>query len=65
MMDKNKERVFSYVESHREEITPQFIETMTSLLAQSQSSEDKEMLDRMQAAYRSALRFSMQANMKK
>ncbi len=55
----------SWLESHREEITPQFMDTMTSLLAQSQSSEDKELLERLQGAYRSALRFSMQANLNK
>ncbi len=53
----------AWLESHRDEITPEFMETLTSLLAQSQSSEDEELLEHLQAAYRSALRFSMQANL--
>jgi hypothetical protein len=55
----------AWLESHREEITPQFMDTLTSLLAQSQSSEDKDLIDRLQIAYRSALRFSMEANLNK
>jgi hypothetical protein len=54
----------AWLESHKEEITPQFIDTLTSLVAQTQKSEDKDLQARLQAVYRAALRFSMQANMK-
>jgi hypothetical protein len=53
----------AWLEAHREEISPQFMDTLTSLMAQTQSSEDKELGDRLQKAYRSALRFSMEANL--
>jgi hypothetical protein len=55
--------------SHREEITPEFMETFNNLVAQTQAapaeSEEKALADQLQAAYRAALRFSMQENLKK
>jgi hypothetical protein len=55
--------------SHREEITPEFMETFNNLVAQTQAapaeSQEKELADQLQAAYRTALRFSMQENLKK
>jgi hypothetical protein len=51
-----------WLDKHRSLVTPEFIEMLTSLLIQSQSREDEELLHRVQAAYRSALRFSMEAN---
>jgi hypothetical protein len=55
----------AWLASHRDQITPQFMDTLTSLVTQTQSSEDTELLERLQAAYRSALRFSMSENLKK
>ncbi len=55
--------------SHREEVTPEFMETFNNLVAQTQAapaeSQEKELAEQLQAAYRTALRFSMQENLKK
>jgi hypothetical protein len=53
----------AWLDAHHQEITPQFMDALTSLLAQSQASDDKELLGRLQAAYRSALRYSMEVNL--
>ncbi len=57
------------LESHKDEVTPQFIDMFNNLLSQSQAGngpeQDKELGEQLQAAYRSALRFSMQQNLKK
>lgn len=53
----------AWLEAHKEEITPEFLETFTGLIAQTQSSEDTELLEHLQTAYRTALRFSMQTNL--
>lgn len=55
----------AWLEAHEPEITPEFIDTLTALLTQSQSSEDEDLQERLQAAYRSALRYSMEVNLKK
>lgn len=62
--DSEQERR-SWLESHRQEVTPEFLDTLTALLGQSQSSEDQELYHRLQTAYRSALKFSMETNLKK
>ncbi|MGE5224893.1 MAG: CpXC domain-containing protein [Omnitrophica WOR_2 bacterium] len=54
----------SWLEAHSQQITPEFMETLTALMAQSQSSEDQDLAERLQSAYRSALRYSMEINMK-
>ncbi len=54
----------AWLETHRKEITPELMETMTALLAQAQNGEDEELLSHLQAAYRAVLRFSMEANLK-
>lgn len=53
----------AWMEAHRSEITPEFMETLTALMAQSQESEDEEFRSRIQSVYRSVLRFSMRSNM--
>ena len=53
-----------WLEAHRSELTPEFMETMTALLAQAQNGENEELLAHLQTAYRSVLRFSMEANLK-
>ena len=54
----------AWLEAHRSELTPEFMETMTALLAQAQNGENEELLAHLQTAYRSVLRFSMEANLK-
>jgi hypothetical protein len=54
---------------HKEEITPEFMESFNNLVAQTQAAptqgEEKELADQLQSAYRAALRFSMSENLKK
>jgi hypothetical protein len=54
----------AWLEAHRSELTPEFMETMTALLAQAQNGEDEELLAHLQTAYRAVLRFSMEVNLK-
>ncbi len=51
------------LEAHREKITPEFLEALTSLMVQFQSGEDKETAEKVRKVYRAALRVSMQAGM--
>jgi flagellin-specific chaperone FliS len=53
------------LEAHATEITPEFLQLLSSLMAQLEQQDQKELSQRLQEAYRSALRFSMQANLKK
>jgi hypothetical protein len=53
-----------WLAAHKDQINQEFLDTMTGLLSQSQAQEDEELLSHLQDAYRSALRFSMQANLK-
>ncbi len=53
------------LEAHAQEITPEFLQILTSLMGQLEEQNQPEMAQRLQEAYRSALRFSMQANIKK
>jgi hypothetical protein len=53
----------AWFEEHRQEITPQFLDTLTALLSQTQNGEDHELYQRLKSAYRSALRFSMEMNL--
>lgn len=62
--DTDEERQ-DWLEKHREEITPEFMDTMMGFLGQLEGEEEVELYERMQMAYRSALRFSMESNLKK
>lgn len=53
------------LEANQEQITPEFLDTLTNLVHQVQSSDDREMAERIRAVHRQVLRFSMQANLKK
>jgi hypothetical protein len=52
----------AWFNEHQEEITPEFMDTLSSLVARS-GDQDQELTDRLQEAYRAALRFSMQKNL--
>jgi hypothetical protein len=55
----------AWLEAHRADISQGFMDTLTGLLVQSQSgNQDAELVSRLQTAYRSALRFSMEANLR-
>jgi hypothetical protein len=65
--DPEREKI---LENHKAEITPEFLETFNNLIMQiegqpSSSDDDKALAGQIQNAYRAALRFSMQANLKK
>ncbi|MDD5369436.1 MAG: CpXC domain-containing protein [Anaerolineaceae bacterium] len=58
------------LDHHRDEITPEFLDTFNNLIMQiegqpSPSNDDKALVEQIQSAYRAALRFSMQTNLKK
>ncbi len=53
------------LEANRDKITPEFLDALTNIVAQVQSSDDQQLVERMKAVHRQALRFSMQANLKK
>ena len=53
------------MEKHAADITPEFLQLLSSLMAQLEQQGQQELSQRLQEAYRSALRFSMQANLKK
>ena len=52
------------LEAHREQITPEFVETLTNLLVQLEGGKDVETKEKVRAIYRTALRMSMQTSMK-
>jgi hypothetical protein len=52
------------LEVHKQEISPEFIESLTQLLVQLEAGEDKESTGKVRKIYRAAVRFSMQAGMK-
>lgn len=51
------------IETHQEEITPEFVESLSGMLVQLQENEDKDLADKVRAAYRAALRASMKKGM--
>jgi hypothetical protein len=53
------------LQAHAEEITPDFLQMLSTLVGQFEQQGQPELSKRLQEAYRSALRFSMEANMKK
>jgi hypothetical protein len=48
------------VEAHKEEITSEFVESLSAMMLQLQDSKDKELAEKVRAAYRAALRASME-----
>jgi hypothetical protein len=48
------------IEAHKEEISPEFIESLSAMMLQLQESQDKELAERVRSAYRLALRVSME-----
>jgi hypothetical protein len=50
------------VETHKEEITSEFLDILSNIVAEVQSSDDIRMIDRVQALYRMAIRALMEKN---
>lgn len=51
------------LEEHRKELTPEFMEVLTALIARTQSGEEQGINQRLQTIYGLALRMAMQANL--
>ena len=52
------------LDSHRQDITPELLDTITNLLAQVENNQEKELSDRLKAVHRQVLRFSMEMKIK-
>jgi hypothetical protein len=61
----DEQTVQAMLDKHRQEITPEFIDTLTTLMNQTQSNQDPDLQYKIQMVYRMALRYSMEANLKK
>lgn len=51
------------IEANKDEITPEFVESLSAMMLQLQESPDKELAEKVRAAYRAALKASMQRGM--
>ena len=56
----NDEARKQVVENNKDEITSEFIESLSAMMLQLEEGQDKELSDRVRAAYRAALRASME-----
>jgi hypothetical protein len=66
METKDDESLRKVMEAHTDQITPEFLQVLNSLVMQSESQgQPPEFMTRLQTIYRSALRFSMQSNFNK
>jgi hypothetical protein len=54
-----------FLQENAEAITPEFLQILTNLMSQVEQQGQAELSQRLQEVYRSALRFSMQSNLKK
>lgn len=52
-----------FLETHAEEITPEFMDLLANIMVQVQAGDDKDFANHVMAANRQALRFSMQRNL--
>ncbi|MEX1071839.1 MAG: CpXC domain-containing protein [Anaerolineales bacterium] len=51
------------IEEHKSEITPEFVESLSAMMLQLQDGKDKELAEKVRAAYRAALKVSMEKSM--
>lgn len=51
------------LDEHKQEITPEFIDTIGAVIAQMENSDEKDVAERLQLLYRLALRMSMKNSM--
>lgn len=51
------------LEANRDKVTPELLNSLVNIVAQVETSEDKELADHVRAVHRQVLRFSMQANL--
>lgn len=57
------EAVQQELQAHRQDITPEFLETLANIMAQIESSADREFAQKAQKLYQWALRISMESNL--
>ncbi len=60
---ESDEARWKLLEEHAEQITPEFLSTLSTIAGQVDGGEDRELADRLKALNRQALRFSMQQNL--
>lgn len=60
--DADRRAIF---EAHADQITPEFLQVLNSLMSQLEQQGQPDLVQRLQEVYRAALRFAMQANLKK
>jgi len=53
------------LETNEDKITPELMDTLTNIVAQVESGEDKELAEKVKEIHRAVLRFSMELNMRK
>ncbi len=54
--DEEREKI---IQEHQDEITPEFVESLSGMMMQLQESDNKELEDKVRAAYRATLKASM------
>lgn len=59
----DEETLKQILNEHKEEITPEFIESLSAMMMQLEATEDQALTEKIRAAYRAALRVSMQKGM--
>jgi len=56
----NDEARKQVAENHKDEITPEFVESLSAMMLQLEDGKDKDLAEKVRSAYRAALRTSMQ-----
>jgi hypothetical protein len=56
----NDEARKQVVDSHKEEISPEFVESLSAMMLQLEEGKDQELAEKVRSAYRAALRASME-----
>jgi hypothetical protein len=52
------------LDEHRDQVTPEFINAMTTIATQTEAGEDKELAQKIQDLYRLVIKYSMEAGLK-
>jgi len=63
MLDSDESAWSRIMEENQESINQDFLETLTNLMTQAQSGDDRELAQRLEQIHRKALRFSMEKNL--
>lgn len=58
-----EQELFTKLEQHRAEITPEFMDILSNLLARTETGEDAELKERLNKVFSAALRITMSANL--